>query len=86
MTQQVNEVLEATPKPDTVERVEEIVFTLTKKVTIRGKEIDRPTLEVRVKDNRMYAKTLGDNSVSATIDVTPLWNLFKEVMNPENRV
>lgn len=66
--------------------MDDIVFTITTKNTHRGKEYDRPTLEVTVKGDKMYAKTLGNDSISATIDVTPLWNIFKEVMNPENRL
>lgn len=55
-------------------------FILTRENYYRGQKIeDKQTLEIEIVGNKMYMRTLEHDSVSARVDITQVWNFFKDV-------
>lgn len=49
----------------------------TKAAISRGNK-KHPSLEITLRDDRLYLRAKGNQSVSLEIDVTPVWHFFKE--------
>jgi hypothetical protein len=60
-------------------------ITITTKQKHRGKEYDHPTIEIEILGNKMYARTLGNDSITARVDITPVWSFFKQVQEYSKR-
>ncbi len=78
MKKELREKIEA--KNEIADELRNTVFVITTPTKIRGKNIDKTVMEVTIEGDRMFARTTGNDSISAKIDVTVLWHFFKQVI------